>query len=120
MRPLTCLLAALILLAATAARAQEDEPIGYVKTVSGEASIERDGGRAAAVPGAPVYRNDRLTTGDDGTRCAEWSMGPGWHRVHVLGVAHHGSAWPITEERANELRRSFPAAATLFECHQPS
>lgn len=62
----------------------------------------------------------RTWGGADGTRCAEWSMGPGWHRVHVLGVAHHGSAWPITEERANELRRSFPPAATLFDCHQPS
>ncbi len=67
MRPLTCLLAALMLLAAAAASAQESEPIGYVKTVSGEATIERDGSRAAAVPGAPVYRNDRLATGDDGT-----------------------------------------------------
>lgn len=67
MRPLTCLLAALMLLAATAAPAQESEPIGYVKTVTGEASIDRGGDQVAATPGAPVYRNDRLITGADGT-----------------------------------------------------
>lgn len=63
----------------------------------------------------------RTWGGDDGTRYAEWSMGPGWHRVHVLGVVRgNGSAWPITREEADELRRSFPTAAALFGCHQPS
>jgi hypothetical protein len=67
MRPLTLLLAALMLLAAPAAWAQDDEAIGYVKTVSGEAAIERGGSQLAATPGTPVYREDILRTGADGT-----------------------------------------------------
>ena len=67
MRPLIRLMAALMLLAAPAAWAQDDEAIGYVKTASGEASIERGGSQLAATPGAPVYRRDILRTGADGT-----------------------------------------------------
>ena len=67
MRSLTCFLAMLLLaMAAGPAAAQEDDVIGYVKTVSGEASIQRDDARARAEAGAPVYRGDVLRTGPDG------------------------------------------------------
>jgi hypothetical protein len=49
-----------------AARAQESEPIGYVKTVEGEAFVVRGAERIAAEPGTAVYRSDVLETGADG------------------------------------------------------
>src|SRR3546814_12878252 len=67
MRSLTCFLAMLLLaMAAGPAAAQEGDVIGYVKTVSGEASVQRGDTSAPAEAGAPVYRGDVLRTGPDG------------------------------------------------------
>lgn len=65
MRLLTCFLLAL-LLASSAASAQESQAIGYVKTVEGEAFVQRGDERIAAAPGTAVYRNDMLATGAQG------------------------------------------------------
>ncbi|SDF99302.1 hypothetical protein SAMN05216553_104508 [Lentzea fradiae] len=67
----------------------------------------------------------RTWGGEDGTRYAQWSMGPRWHRVHVLDVVRDGTAQPVAVEVAEELRRSFPAIADSVGaapagCHQPS
>lgn len=50
----------------TPAFAQSDR-IGVVKTQTGTVHIERGGQRAAATVGAPVFRNDRIVTGRDGS-----------------------------------------------------
>lgn len=54
-------------LAVGAAAAAGDAAIGWVKTVSGEAAIVRGAARSAAVLGQPVYQQDRLETGADGS-----------------------------------------------------
>ena len=55
-----------ISLMATAAQSAEQE-IGQVKTVAGEAYLVRDGARADAEPGAPVFEKDLIETGADGS-----------------------------------------------------
>ncbi len=68
MRSLTGFLAILLLaMAAGPAAAQEGDIIGYVKTASGEVSIERGGTPTPAEAGAPLHRSDVLRTGPDGT-----------------------------------------------------
>ncbi|MFD9706257.1 hypothetical protein [Lentzea sp. NPDC059081] len=74
-----------------------------------------------AVVDPVLQRVLRTWGGQDGTRYAQWSMGEDWHRVHVLDVVRTGApAHPVTEEVAEELRRSFPAVAAPAGCHQPS
>lgn len=41
--------------------------IGLVKTVTGEATILREGNTIAAAPGAPLFQGDVLRTGSPGT-----------------------------------------------------
>jgi len=65
MRPLIVFLLAL-LLSGAAAQAQEGGPIGYVKTVEGEAFVLRGGERMPAEPGTAVFRSDMLQTGAGG------------------------------------------------------
>ena len=65
MRLLTVLLP-MLLLAAGAASAQGVTAIGYVKTIEGEAFVQRGDERIAAAPGTAVYRNDVLVTGAEG------------------------------------------------------
>lgn len=43
-----------------------EEPIGHVKTVSGEASVTTEGKRVAAVPGTPIAQGSVLRTGKGG------------------------------------------------------
>jgi len=43
------------------------EPAGYVKTVTGQASIVSNGRTVAATPGAVLAAGDTLTTGADGS-----------------------------------------------------
>ncbi len=43
------------------------DPIGYVMTVKGEASVQIDGKTIAAVVGTPVYLNASLSTGAAGS-----------------------------------------------------
>lgn len=67
MRSLPCFLAALLLITASlGAGAQEDDVIGYVKTVSGEAYVLRGDARTTAEPGTALYRGDVLRTGAPG------------------------------------------------------
>jgi len=47
-------------------RAEEPAPIGFVKTVSGSATVTHGASAAAAALGAPVYENDWVETGADG------------------------------------------------------
>ena len=44
----------------------EEQPAGYIKTVSGAVTIVRGGTAMPARPGAAVYENDGLRTGADG------------------------------------------------------
>ena len=53
-------------LVATAALAEEPA-IGYVKTSVGEASVIADGHTVAAAPGTPVFQNNVLKTGKNGS-----------------------------------------------------
>lgn len=63
MRKLT--LAALLFSLATAQIASAAETIGYVKTVSGKASVVRLGSERTLQVGAPLYEDDTLKTGKD-------------------------------------------------------
>jgi hypothetical protein len=53
-------------LAAPAARAEEEAPIGFVKTVLGQAEIRHADLDWPLRPGTPVYEGDVVTTGADG------------------------------------------------------
>ncbi len=61
------LLICALLASATVSAAQEDRPVGLVKTVSGEAFILRNGQRIVALPGAGLVMGDLLSTGPTGT-----------------------------------------------------
>jgi hypothetical protein len=63
MRKLT--IAALFLSLATAQVATAGDTIGYVKTVSGKASVVRDGSERNLAVGAPLYEDDTIKTGKD-------------------------------------------------------
>ncbi len=43
------------------------DPVGYVKTLTGEANVTRAGAVLPLTPGVPVYMNDTLETGPSGT-----------------------------------------------------
>jgi hypothetical protein len=55
-----------LLASAIIAAAQEDRPIGLVKTASGDAFILRGGQRMAALPGSGLVLGDVLSTGANG------------------------------------------------------
>jgi hypothetical protein len=57
----------ILLLAASAALAEAERPVGLVKSTTGEAFIVRDGRRIAATPGASLMQGDQLTTGARGS-----------------------------------------------------
>lgn len=57
--------AALFLTFAVAQGASAAETIGYVKTVSGKATIVREGLERSAAVGAPLFENDTLKTGEE-------------------------------------------------------
>lgn len=63
------LLAALLLGAVIgmAAPVQAEPVIGYVKTIEGEAFVERAGGRVALKAGAPLYESDVCETAEGAT-----------------------------------------------------
>jgi hypothetical protein len=65
MRILVFMICAL-LASATMAAAQDDRPIGLVKTASGDTFILRDGRRMAALPGFGLVLGDVLSTGANG------------------------------------------------------
>jgi len=58
-------LAALLFSFATAQVATAAETIGYVKTVSGSASVVRLGSERSLAVGAPLFENDTLKTGKE-------------------------------------------------------
>jgi hypothetical protein len=58
---------ALTFLLATALPASAADSIGFVKTVSGSATIDRSGDAAAPAVGSPLYAGDVLRTGEDGS-----------------------------------------------------
>ncbi|MEO5338337.1 MAG: FecR family protein [Magnetospirillum sp. WYHS-4] len=58
--------AAAVLLAIPALAVADPLPIGQIKTLAGEASVERAGKRLAAVTGNPVYLNDTVATAPGG------------------------------------------------------
>lgn len=61
------LISYVLLASATIATAQNDRPVGLVKTASGDAFILRDGQRLAALPGTGLILGDVLSTGSTGT-----------------------------------------------------
>jgi hypothetical protein len=56
-----------ILFAATAGVAKADTQVAQVKTAAGQAEIVRNGGRAAAKIGDPLFEKDTIETGTDGS-----------------------------------------------------
>jgi hypothetical protein len=58
-------LAAFVLSLVTAQSAMASEPIGYVKVVSGSASVVRTGSERNLAVGAPLFEDDLLKTGKD-------------------------------------------------------
>ena len=60
------LLMCILLTSTTIATAQDDRPIGLVKTVSGEVFILRIGQRLTALPGQQLVLGDVLSTGATG------------------------------------------------------
>lgn len=65
MRTLVLIICAL-LTSATISVAQDDRPIGLVKTASGNVFILRNGQRMAALPGQQLVLGDVLSTGANG------------------------------------------------------
>ena len=65
MRILVLIICAL-LASATIAAAQDDRPVGIVKTARGDAFILRNGQRMAALPGSGLVLGDVLSTGAAG------------------------------------------------------
>jgi hypothetical protein len=63
----TVLAALAMIVAATAAVAQEPSPAGHVKIASGSAFIVRNNAATAARPGAAIFASDTLRTGGDGS-----------------------------------------------------
>jgi len=65
----TSLLAALLFCVGMGAAgpAAADGVIGYVKTIEGDAFVERAAGREALKPGAPLYQNDVCETAEGAT-----------------------------------------------------
>lgn len=63
MRKFTLVAPLVSLLAAQSALAAE--PIGFVKTVSGHASVVREGGERSLQVGSPLFENDTLKTDKD-------------------------------------------------------
>ena len=63
MRNLTS--AALILSLSFAPAAFAADTIGYVKTVTGKATVVRDGSERSLAVGAPLYEDDTLKTGEE-------------------------------------------------------
>lgn len=60
-------LALVVIACSTALSARaEDAPIGFVKTLSGTATVTHGAIATAAALAMPVYENDRLETGGDG------------------------------------------------------
>jgi len=57
----------LVLTAATPALAQQPSPAGRIKTVTGSASIVRNGAAIPAQPGQVVFEADSIRTGADGS-----------------------------------------------------
>jgi hypothetical protein len=55
-----------LLASATIAGAQDDRPLGLVKTANGEVFILRDGKRMAAIPGTGLVLGDTISTGTTG------------------------------------------------------
>ena len=55
------------LIAATPAQGQQPAPAGYIKVVSGSAFVVRSNETIPARPGQPVFANDALRTGADGS-----------------------------------------------------
>lgn len=62
----TILIICVLLASATISAAQDERPIGVVKTVSGDAFILREGRRLAAQPGSGLVVGDVLSTGATG------------------------------------------------------
>lgn len=65
MRILALIICALLASAAIAA-AQDDRPLGLIKTANGDVFILRDGRRIAALPGQQLVLGDVLSTGATG------------------------------------------------------
>jgi len=63
----TILIICVLLASATISGAQDERPIGVVKTVSGDAFILREGRRLTAQPGSGLAVGDVLSTGATGT-----------------------------------------------------
>lgn len=63
MRPIYLIIACLLAGAAQA----DPQPVGYVKNVSGSASITTDSSASPAAVGAPVFEGSVLRTGADGS-----------------------------------------------------
>lgn len=63
----TILIICVLLASATISGAQDERPIGVVKTVSGNAFILREGHRLTAQPGSGLAVGDVLSTGATGT-----------------------------------------------------
>lgn len=86
-RPGSALVAAVVLLAAAPALAQEAAPAGRVKVVQGSAFVVRAGVESPVVVGQPVFATDALKTGADG------------HLGVTLGDETRVSLGPMSEVR---------------------
>jgi hypothetical protein len=64
---ITVVMICALLTSATLAAAEDDRPVGLVKTVSGEAFILREGRRLPALPGSGLVLGDVLSTGATGS-----------------------------------------------------
>jgi hypothetical protein len=62
-----CLALAVVTFAALSSAAAENAPIGFIKVVSGTATVTRNASTTAATLAMPVYQYDRLQTGPEGS-----------------------------------------------------
>jgi hypothetical protein len=86
----------------------EEPPIGFVKTLSGTATVTHGGNSADAALAMPVYENDRIETGADGELGITFrdntriSLGPN-SRIEL----NHFVFKPATEEYGFILRLAY-------------
>jgi hypothetical protein len=107
MRGVFSTLFAVFFVAALPVRAEEP-PIGFVKTLSGTATVTHGGNSAAAALAIPVYENDQIETGADGELGVTFrdntriSLGPN-SRIELK----HFVFKPATEEYGFILRLAY-------------
>jgi hypothetical protein len=91
MRRLWSALLAIARATALSARA-EDGPIGFIKTLSGTATVTHGNATSAAALAVPVYENDLVQTGGDGELGISSATIRGYRSAQAVGSSSSASS----------------------------